>query len=229
MAERPVGVADQAAGAGVAQVRTRERVIGADTVVEPFGILAPERVAAFKASAATFRTPARASAAQPIFAIFNGASSPRLVAVRELLLSWETIVAKTVLNPYARLFRLTAAPTNGTTLARVAIDTADSADANITTHGDASADGTLSASALAFTANPTTPMAGRFLARMHTLVGESPSAGGPIDLLDGVPPDYPIILRAGQGIGVRIDAAAALVANDFHYLVDYAFEEFTLP
>lgn len=47
MPERPVGVTDTASGAGVAEVRTRERSVGGNTVAEQFVIPIRERVVSY--------------------------------------------------------------------------------------------------------------------------------------------------------------------------------------
>lgn len=238
MAGRGVGVTDLATGAGVADVRVRERVVAGENsgaaVAEQYVLPAKERVVGTVITFATFRIPARAVTLQPLLSILNPSGSTIVVALRNLIVSYETIVAKTVINPYARLWRTTTTITGGSsiTVAAGTVLKARTADSNgvATVLQDASADGTLAGTALGVTPAGSNPIAGRFLGRMHTLAGISPaSGGGRLDLLAGIPDDEPLELRANEALAVRIEAAAALAAADFHYLIDVAYEEFTRP
>lgn len=229
MAERPVGVTDQAAGAGVAEVRTRERSVGGNTVAEQYVIPILERVPSNKGTMSSFRTPARAVASlgsQSLLTIENKTGSGLLVAVRQISVSVESVAAKAVIAPIVRTMRCTA-PTNGTVQTKGQTDTADTASASVEVRGDASADGTSSASALG--ATHTERMWSRFSPRFHTLVGQQD-----FDELFMTPllmPEYPTILREGQACGLVLvnNSGAAWTANDWHFLMSAAWEEFTLP
>lgn len=105
----------------------------------------------FKGRAVTFRTPGRAgTSGQKIFAIHNATASPTIVDVHKITVDLAATVIKavTVLPPIIRIYRFTAVPTNGTALTKNAEDTSLTSKVAVTVWGDASADGTLSASAL---------------------------------------------------------------------------------
>jgi hypothetical protein len=145
---RAVGVTDQPSAAGVADVRARERtdpVLGT-TVAEQYVIPISERVASFKGLATSFRMPGRAATAQNLFAIFNASGSTVLVAVRRLSFQMDVTTALTAVAKQIKTSRITAVPTNGTAVTKVAIDSAQTSSASVTVWNDASADGTSSAS-----------------------------------------------------------------------------------
>lgn len=226
MTVRGVGVTDQASGAGVADVRTRERSVDGGTYAEQYVIPISERVASYKGFLSTFRTPGRAAVTQNLFSIYNTSASV-LVAVRRTTIQ---IDSAAVLNvSWANLFttyRVTVAPTNGTTLGKNPFDSALTSDAGVVHRGDASADGTVSASAL--TATLTTPAWRQFASRIHTAVGQMlvPDDG----LVPNLAEDDPIILRQNQGLVVALNAnATAANGATVMYLVNHMWEEFTLP
>lgn len=225
MAEGIIQVAPDSTGS---KLRTRSRTVGANTVHEQYVISQSERVVAARAWVSSHRIPVRASASQPVFTLWNGGLN--LVSVRRLSMEVDSIVASTALAPYVRLYRITAAPTGGTVLAKGLQDTAETSSAAIVATCDASADGTNSATALAATANPTTHLWQQTVPRWHTLVGY-----GSLPVLNLLPDDAnlnqedPIILRPTQGLLVRVEAAAAMTAAAYSLYLKCAFGEFTLP
>jgi hypothetical protein len=107
----------------------------------------------YRGRASTPITPGRAGTAnQPIMAFWNGSASKiaRITAMGVAL--YQTVIkAVTVPPPIIRFYRTATAPVNGVAISKVSIDTALSSDLNISIKGDASADRTSGASALAQT------------------------------------------------------------------------------
>lgn len=226
MAEGRLGVADQPAGAGVTEVRVRERTVGGSTVAEQYVIPQNERVASYKGMVSTFRIVGRAATTQNLFTIFNAAGSTVLVAVRRLSIQMDATAALAAVAKTIKTSRITAAPTNGTALTKVPFDSTLTSSASVDLRNDASADGTNSATTLTATAGNVGWS--QFVMRMHTVVGQV--------LMDDeacIPSlcaEDPIYLRAGEGLLVQIVAAATTSnpATD-HHIVNCMWEEFTLP
>jgi hypothetical protein len=222
-----------------AKIRTRARTIGANAIEEQYVIVQQERVVSARAYTATFRTPSRAVSAQPVFVLWNGGTNP--VSVRRLTMEYDSGASFTALTVTARLYRITAAPTGGTVLAKGQQDTNETTGVNIVATGDASADGTSSTTALAATANPTTHLWQQTMPRFSAAAaaGTPPSAWQVPAVLNLLPDDStllqedPFVLRGSQGLMVRIDAPAAMVAGTttagHMFYVKCAFGEFTLP
>lgn len=210
------------------RIRTRQRTVGGNPVEEQYVLSGSERVVSAHAFVSTFRIPARAVTGQPLFTVWNGGTN--LIAVRRLSAEIDTIVAKAVLSPWLRLYRISAAPTTGTTVPLGQQDTAETMSASVVCRCDASADGTSSGTALAATANPAAHLWQQVAPRLHTAVGFVAPA-----VLSMVPDDgnlsaeAPLILRPSQGLMVRADAPAAPTANDWHYSLKAVLDEFTLP
>lgn len=214
---------------GTENIRTRQRTISAVSYDEQYVIPTSERVVAGEWISSSFRIPARAATSQVLAALWVGASSAQLLAIRDILIDQETIAAKTVINPLIKLQKMSTTFASGTAGTKNLTDSSDATDTNITCAFDASADGTNSATALAAGTLTGAAYSPRFTTRMHTSVGVSISGGGPIQLARGLTDNKPIILRPSQGIAVSMSAAAALVAADFHWAITIIAEEFTLP
>lgn len=166
----------------------------------------------FKGRACNFRTPGRAGTANhTVFAFWNGSVSKicRVKGVGIDLLA-TVIKAATVIPPIIRIYRITAAPTNGTLCTKTAEDSTLTSDANIVIRGDASADGTLSASALAATISGGA-LTQEFAPRMITAAG--------YEMFDKVMffDQTDLVLRPNEGYVVRLDYAVATAnpATDF--------------
>ena len=158
-----------------------------------------EPEATFRGRASTFRTPGRAgTTGQKIFALHNATASPKIVHINQLVVDlYQTVVkAITVAPPIIRVSRFTALPTNGAALAKTAKDTALSSSASITVWGDASADGTSSASALTVTAGSV--LSQEYAPRFVTAAGYEPMDRA--EFLEG----KDIVLRALEGIVVEL-------------------------
>ena len=111
-------------------------------------------VAIFRGRACTFRTPGRAgTAGQKILSLHNATGSVITVTIEKVFVDTVMTVVKavTVLPPVMRLYKVTVLPTNGTALTKVKIGGSGASSASITVLGDASADGTGSATTLTAT------------------------------------------------------------------------------
>lgn len=167
---------------------------------------AGDAAAAFLGRAQTFRTPGRAgTTGQKILALHNATGSTKLVRIEQLAVDlFQTVVkAVTVPPPIIRVHRFTALPTGGTALGKVARDTALSSNGSVTAWGDASADGTSSASALAVTIPANSLLTQEFAPRLITAAGYE--MFDRTVLLEGAK----LLLRALEGIVVFVDYAAA--------------------
>jgi hypothetical protein len=114
------------------------------------------RIVSYKGRVSTFRTPGRAgTAGQKMFAIHNATGSTITVDIEKMtvdcLQTAAAGIAPTVIPPIIRPIRFTAVPTNGTALTKVPEDTALTSNSAVTVWGDASADGTGSATTLTVT------------------------------------------------------------------------------
>jgi len=222
MPERPVGIADTPAGTGIAQVRTRERTVGAETVAEQYMIPVAERVPSYKGSYSSFRTVGLASANHNIFTIMNKSGSTVLLAVRALTIVFDTTGVDTTLADIVAVSRITATPTGGTVLTPSSYDTALTHNASVEAMGATAAD------AGAATAITATPVGARLWSvlkmRVGTVVGQIllPQES----LLPLFCADDPVLLRAGEGLLVQV-VQAALITD--YYIVNCAIEEFTFP
>lgn len=223
MTERPVGVTDQASGAGVADVRTRERSVGGSTQAEQYVIPLQEfvdgYVLSYRGMVAAFRTLGLASANHNIFTLFNKTGSTKLVAVRRMTLQTDDTVASLALAPVVKTFRITAIPTGGTVLTGVSFDTSLTHDTNVEAMGATASDGG-AATTITATANPTSAAWTGFKSRQATAVGQILYPDEP--LIPIICENNPIILRASEGLLIRVVDAALTTS---HYLVNCAFDE----
>jgi hypothetical protein len=182
----------------------------------------------FRGRVATFRTPGRAgTAGQSIYAIHNAAGSAVIVDVKRIkvdLLS-TAVKAVTVQAPLIRLWKVTAAPTNGTVLTKVHKDSALSSSASVDVRGDASADGTGAASALATTRSDGTFFTQEFGSRIFTAVGQE--AADRVAFLESE--EDVMILRAMEGVVVFLDYTVATwnPITDF-WAVSCDWDEYTV-
>ena len=160
----------------------------------------------FSGRAATFRTPGRAgTTGQKILSLHNATGSPRVVKVNSVNVDLVQTVVKavTVLPPVIRIWKVTVLPTNGTALSKTAKDSALVTSASITALGDASADGTSSATALTATLPAGTILAEEFAPRLITAAG--------YEMFDRTTffEEATITLRALEGLVVFLDYTLA--------------------
>jgi hypothetical protein len=163
----------------------------------------------YSGKVATFRTPGRAgTAGQKIFALHNATGSSVVVNVQKISVSMTATVIKavTVLPPAIKLWKFTAIPTNGTALTKVSNDSGGTAtSASLTAWGDASVDGTGSATTLTVTLPAGTFAVSQFAPRMITAVGfDNLPLKVLLDTTDGG-----IVLRPLEGICVFLDYVLA--------------------
>ncbi|MCA1571155.1 MAG: hypothetical protein LC798_12730 [Chloroflexi bacterium] len=225
MPVRGVGVTDQASGAGVAEVRARERTVDGGTYAEQYVIPISERVASFKGMCSSFRTLGNAATPQNLFSIENAAGSTVLLAVRRLSVQMDSTAALTAVATQFKTSRPSALPTVGTALGKVAFDSALTSSASVVARGATASD---AGAATAITATAGGTGWHQFAMRMHTLVGQVLMDDE--SLVPSLAEDDPIILRAGESLLVQIvQATAANNKSSDHYVVNCMFEEFSLP
>lgn len=166
-----------------------------------------KRVISYRGRACSFRIPGRAgTAGQNLFSIHNATASAVLVDVERLTVDFVCTVVKavTVLPPAMRMYRVTALPTNGTAVTKVARDTSLSSSASLTVLQDASADGTSSATTLTATIPASNVLSQVYAPRLITAAG--------YEILDTFPfleGEQLITLRPLEGLVIRLDYTAA--------------------
>lgn len=175
----------------------------------------------------TYRIPGRAgTAGQPLAAIWNAAGSTVNVDVEFVGVDlYQTVVkAITVPPPIIRVCRLTAIPTAGTAGFKVA-QGAGTSNASVTTHQDASADGTSGTALATSVTNANSASVGltqEFAPRFVTAVGYEPADR--VEMLT----TGAVTLSAGQGLGVFLNYALATQnpVTDM-WVVSMRWEEYT--
>ncbi len=122
----------------------------------------------------TFRVPGRAgTVGQKLAAIHNATGSKVKVRVKHVTVDTAVTVVKavTVLPPVIRMWKVTVLPTAGTAGTKVPVDSTLTSSASVTVFGDASADGTSSATALTATLPAGTVASQEFASRLITAAG----------------------------------------------------------
>jgi hypothetical protein len=192
----------------------------------PFPVdLDSKRTKTFWGRACTFKTPGRAATSQKILSIHNATGSAVLLDVNRIRVDMLSTAVKaiTIVMPIIRVVRYTTVQTNGTVLAKGAIDTAQTSSASVTVTGDASADGTLSGTTLTLTAGVT--LAQGYAPRIFTAVG--------YELMDTITffeGETDVTLRAGEGLALFLDNAVlttGIPATDI-YVASVDWNEYTL-
>lgn len=162
--------------------------------------------ATFRGKASTFRMVGRAGTTpRRLLALFNAAGSGKIVHINQVAIDviQTAVIAVTVVPAVIRTYRITAAPTGGTALTKNAKDTALTSSASVTILGDASADGTNSATALAAVTTAGTALTQEFNPRLITAAGYEMFDRA--ELLEG----KDIVLRPGEGIVLSLDLTLA--------------------
>lgn len=168
----------------------------------------PTRSVSFHGRAASFRIPGRAgTAGQRILTLWNDVGSPVIVDIEQINVdvTFTVIKAVTVLPPVIRVYRISSAPSSGTVLSKMAVDTSLTSSASVSARNDASADGTLSGAALTATIPTGNFVSQIFAPRLITAVGYEIIDRA--ELLDRS--DEKITLRAGEGIALSLDYVLA--------------------
>ncbi len=171
----------------------------------------------YKGAVSTFRIVGLASANHNLFTIFNKTGSTKFIKLKRLTYQTDHTALLASVSPILHASRITALPTGGTVLTKVAFDSTLTPDTDIEMMGATASDG---GAATAITATAGTRMWADFKGRMHTAVGQILFPDE--NLIPGFCDVDPIILRASQGILVQV--AQAALATD-HYIVSCAFEE----
>lgn len=188
----------------------------------------PRRTISYYGRSGSFRIPGRAgTTGQKLYAIFNAVGSTVLVDVEKVIIDQvETVVkAVTVQPPMVRAYRVTVLPTNGTAGTKVARDTNLSSNASVTLFQDASADGTVSASALTATLPSGNILDQGYGQRLITAVGYETADS--IIFFQQI--DERITLRAGQGVVIALDYTLATQnPTTDHWLVALKWTEYTV-
>lgn len=161
----------------------------------------------FKGRAASFMIPGRAgTTGQKLATIFNAVGSNVLVDVDTVLVDLNSTAARIVQPPQLRLYKITAAPTGGSTFSKTAEDSTLTTSGNVTLLQDASTDNTSSGTALAATTvlgvNAITQC---FPSQLYTVAGFA--AFDPMRFFPGESEFF--TLNAGEGIAVTLDYTAS--------------------
>ncbi|MEO6302700.1 MAG: hypothetical protein ABIP51_05975 [Bacteroidia bacterium] len=160
----------------------------------------------FRGRSSTFRTPGRAgTAGQKILSIHNATGSTISLTVNKISIDIVQTVIKaiTVLPPIIRAWKVTVLPTNGTSLVKNKIGGTSTSNASVTVLGDASADGTGSATTLTATLPAGTILSQEFAARFITGAGYEP-----MDRIEFFS-DSAVVLAPLEGIVIFLDYVLA--------------------
>lgn len=210
-----------------AKTRTRSRIVGANTVHEPYTIIQPERLVTAEVGVSTFRTIGNAAVSQNIFTLENGVSSPVLVGIRRLTLQMDATAVLTVVTPQVKVWRITTLPTGGTALTKIVFDSGETSNALAVARAATASDG---GAATTITATPPAGSAfwQQYLWRQATAVGQLVTSDE--SLVPIICDDTPFVLRANQAVLVQIVASVA-TSNPAtnNYIVNCMWEEYTLP
>ena len=190
-----------------------------------------DRAPSFTGRSTSFRTTGRAAATQNVMSLYNS-SATVLVAVNRVFFDvYDTAARLITVHPaIVRVSRITAAPTNGTVLTQTAMDTTQSSDAGVVARGDASADGTNSASALTVTIPAGTVLTQEVLSRNVWISGTAPPAGTFTELADRVSffDGTEVVLRQNQGIALHLTSPGGTsIPNTSFFVAGMDWEEYT--
>lgn len=220
-------------GAGVDEHR-QVVVVGDPTTAASVGRVTPAgaqlttgsfRTVTYRGRAGTFRQLGIAgTAGQKLFSIFNVAASGFIVDVESITYDVYQTAARVVAPPVIRLHRLTTAPTGGTAVSKVAVDSSLTPSSSLVLLQGTASDGG------AATAIVCTPAAGTLVtqepvARALTLVGYEQFDRG-----DFLGTDASIVLREGEGLLLNLDYTVA-TSNPItdNYVVNVRWTAYTVP
>ncbi len=162
--------------------------------------------ATFRGRASTYRSVGRAGVVpRRLLTIWNPVGSGKIVNLNQIAFDLVQTAAMlvTVIPPMVRVYRITAAPTGGTVLTKVAKDTSLTSAATIVVNGDASADGTNSATALAVTVTAGSHLTQEIAPRLITAAGYEPADR--LEFLEG----KGVMCRPGEGLVLSLDVTLA--------------------
>lgn len=163
-------------------------------------------IATYRGRATTFRAIGRAGTTpRRMLTIWNPTGTGKVVHINQITLDLvqTAVIASTVVPPVIRVYKITAAPSGGTALTKVAKDNLLGSNASILLAGDASADGTNSATALAATTTAGAALTQEFAPRLITAAGYE--MFDRTELLVG----WDVMLRPGEGLCLSLDLTLA--------------------
>lgn len=190
----------------------------------------------YRGRASTFITQGRAPATpfiQHLLTIFNSSTVER-VAVNRIVLDAYSTGNRIMTTPpsVARVGRVGTAPTNGTVLTKAPLDSGLTSESTLDIRGDASADRTNSATALAATLLANQTLTQEVMPRNIWVSGSAPAAGTYTELADRVEfftGDTDVILRQNEGISLYlIGAAATSIPNTDWFVASIDWEEYLI-
>jgi hypothetical protein len=208
--------------------RTRQRVVGANTIEESYPLPPPEydgeRVVTYRGRFASFRLVGSAVSTINLFTLHN-ASSAVLVALTRVSVDIQySTNSAYILNGHVRLWRGTITPSGGTALTKHPVDSTKSSDANVTLLGPNASDGGASTT-LTYTTPSTNPMNEKAIPQSFAATSVGQWLTDDLELWNQ--DTSPLILRQNQSLLVAHHGANS--ATHMHYTVKGHFEEFTLP
>ncbi len=183
-----------------------------------------DKIVTFRGRACSFRQLGIAgTAGQKIGAIFNAAGSAVIVDVELVAVDVSQTAARVVAPPLIRAHKLTAVPTGGTAITKIASDSTLTSNASVTLFQGTASDG---GAATAITATPAanTIINQEVAPRALTLVGYEQ-----FDRLEWFD-SKPWTLRAGEGMLVNLDYTVATsnpVTDNWN--VQFLWSEYTRP
>lgn len=208
------------------KTRTRQRVVGANTIEEQYVIPISERNVLNTVMVSSFRTLGAAALTQNLMTIENQTGSGRLVGVRRISVQLDATAALLTVAPHVIVSRTTAMPTGGTVLTETQFDTGATNSALILARGATASNG---GTATAITANPATGQGwSQYTMRIATAVGQIIMDDQSV--IPTLCADTPIILREGQALVVQV-LAATTASNPAtnHWIVNAVFDGYTIP
>lgn len=235
MAEDFVQVAPDSTGA---KMRTRSRVIGANTIEEQYVIVQSEAVPNNRVWLSTLRIPSRvvaAGATQNLFSIWSGiAGGGNSVSVRRLTVEIDTATAYAGLGPFLRLHRMStqAATPGGTVITPVSQYSSDPTFSTlVSVRADHQGDNAAATTALALGTLNTQPMWSQTCPRMQASGGfYIPTEYNMMPNDAQLMAQDPFILRPSEGMALQLtNGAVALTAGMFTFQVKAVLAEFTYP
>jgi hypothetical protein len=175
-------------------------------VLQSVTLMDSKSIPLFKGRASAFRIPGRAgTTGQKLLSLFNASGSTVTVTVGMIAIDVVATVIKaiTVLPPVIRLYKVTVLPTGGTALTKTKIGGTSTSNASVTVLGDASADGTNSATALTATLPAGAIITQEFAPRFITAAGYE--MADRIEFLT----NSDVTLAAGEGVVLMLDYTLA--------------------
>ena len=222
-------------------VRTRQRVVGTDTVQEQYVIALPsEAVSINRGWLSTLRIPTVASqaagASQNLFSIWNGiATGGNNISIRRLSVEIDAVSPFTLASPDPRMFRMStqAGTPGGTVITPVNQYLAEPAiNSLVSIRANHQADGANATTALAFGTLGAQVLWSQTVPKLFTEVGyQSLTEYNMIPNDSALMSVDPLILRPQEGLAIQFYTPAALPATAamWTFMFKVVLAEFTYP